>query len=303
VADRVALLDLGSNAARFLLAEISTRGDVRVVRQERAQTRLGDGPVGRLPRQAVRDTLDAIRRFLRSIADRPARVIAVATSAVRDAANRESLLDPLRREGVRVEVLSGVDEARLGAAAVLASLPLDAALVLDLGGGSLQLTRVRERRVVSAVSVPLGAVRLTRRFLRDDPPTAGQLRALHREIQTVLTGALPAAEGDEALVGMGGTVRALARIKLEGGRRRERHGVRLTQAEVTAIRAELEPLTARKRRRLPGLKADRADIIVAGAIVIEAVMRLGGFPAMVVCGRSVRDGVLLREARGEGVLP
>jgi exopolyphosphatase/guanosine-5'-triphosphate,3'-diphosphate pyrophosphatase len=302
--ERLALLDLGSNAVRFLLAEIGTRGAVRVLREDRAQTRLGAGALGRLSRRAVSDTLHAARRFLRSVRrDDEPRVIAVATSAVRDAANRDRLLEPLRREGVSVEVLSGDDEARLGAAAALASLPLSTALVLDLGGGSLQLTQVREHRVVSAVSLPLGAVRLTRRFLHDDPPTERQVRALRREVRDRLIGALPPPEPDEAVVGMGGTVRALARLKLEGTRRHQRHGLRLARTDVSAIRERLAALPVRKRRRLPGLKAERADIILAGALVIEEVLALGGRPALMVCTRGVRDGVLLREALGAEALP
>jgi exopolyphosphatase/guanosine-5'-triphosphate,3'-diphosphate pyrophosphatase len=296
----VALLDLGSNAARFLLAEIGPHGEVRVVRKDRAQTRLGGGAPGHLSRRAIRDTLDATHRFLRSVRNGgDLRVIAVATAAVREAVNRERLLEPLRRrEGVEVEVLSGREEARLGAAAALASLPVRSAVVADLGGGSLQLTRVRDRHVRPLATLPLGAVRLTRRFLAADPPSSRQLRALRREIREQLLGALPAADRGDTIVGLGGTVRALAKLARARLRRRHRHGLVLAQADVTAIRARLEALPLRKRRRLTGLKPERADIIVAGAVVVEELMLLGGYPTLTVCLRGVRDGVLLRETRG-----
>ena len=120
-------------------------------------------------------------------------MVAVATSAVRDASNRERLLAPLReREGIEVQVLSARHEARLGVAAALESLPMRNAVVADLGGSSVQLSRVRRRRVVSTASVPLGAVRTTRRFLRHDPPSARELRALRDEVRR------PAAHGAAA---------------------------------------------------------------------------------------------------------
>jgi exopolyphosphatase/guanosine-5'-triphosphate,3'-diphosphate pyrophosphatase len=302
--EHLALLDLGSNAARFLLAEVGPLGEVRIVREDRAQTRLGAGPPGRLSRRAIRDTLDATHRFLRSARNGgPLRVVAIATAAVREAANRDRLLEPLRRwEGVQVEVLSGREEARLGAVAVLDALPVRSALVADLGGGSLQLTLVRDRQVRPLTTLPLGAVRLTRRFLTGDPPSPRQLRALRRKIREHLLGVLPPADRGETIVGLGGTVRALAKLARTRVSRRQRQGLVLARADVTAIRARLEALPLRKRRRLTGLKPERADIIVAGAVVLEELMLLGGYPTLTVCLAGVRDGVLLRETRDRGEL-
>ena len=299
MAELVALLDLGSNAARFLLARLTPGVGFRVLHEERVQTRLGAGRPGRLPGIAVDDTLEAIHGFLRRVRrGRAPRVVAVATSAVRDAKNRDRLLGPLRRrEGVQVQILSGAEEARLGAIAALQSLRLENGVVADLGGGSLQLTRVRERRIGGMASLPLGAVRMTGRFVRRDPPDPRDLRALRTEIRDHLLGALPPAGRGEAMIGMGGTVRTLGRIHLlmhrQGGR--SRHGLRLLQSDVTAIREQLEALPERKRRKIPGLKAERADIILAGAIVIEETMTFGGYLNLIVSTHGVRDGILLRE--------
>jgi exopolyphosphatase/guanosine-5'-triphosphate,3'-diphosphate pyrophosphatase len=194
-------------------------------------------------------------------------------------------------------VLSAHDEARLGVEAALESLPIRNAVIFDLGGSSLQLSRVRDRRVVSSTSVPLGSVRTTRRFLHHDPATARELRALREEIRAQLRTTLPPARPGEVVVGLGGTVRTLASIHIRSQReeRRHRHGMRMEQADVTAIRERLEHLSLRRRRRVLGLRAERADIIVAGAVVIEEVLVFGGYRALVVCTRGVRDGVLLRE--------
>ena len=301
----MAIVDLGSNAVRLLLAKVKPDKGYRVLAEERVPTRLGAGVPGVLPKVAIDDTLSAVHRFFREhrTEGRGPRVVAIATSAVRDARNRERLLAPLRyREGVDVRVLSAGDEARLGAVAALRSLDFDEALVADLGGASLQLSRVRGGRVVSATSLPLGAVRTTRRFLRRDPPSPRELRTLRRAVREALLTALPPARRGEVLVGLGGTVRTLASIYLRHhhGERKHRHGMELSQSDVTAVRERLERASPRKRRRIRGLKAERADIILAGAIVIEELMIFGGYLTLVVCTRGVRDGILLHETFNNG---
>ena len=299
----VAVVDLGSTAVRLLVARIVPNHGSHVLVQERVATRLGGGAPGTLPREAIEGTLRAVHRFFaRHVQNgRGPRVVAVATSAVRDARNRERLLAPLRgNEGIDVEVLSARDEARLGVSACLESLPFEDGIVVDLGGASLQLSGVRGREIVSIASLPLGSVRTSRRFLPHDPPAARALQALRAAIRAQLLGAVPPARAGEVMVGMGGTVRTLASIYLKShrGERKHRHGLRLHQADVVAIREQLEGLSRRKRRKVRGLKAERADIILAGAIVIEEVMVFGGYLTLVVCTRGVRDGVLLRETFG-----
>jgi len=293
----VAIVDLGSNAVRLLLAKVKPDKGYRVLIEERVPTRLGGGAPGVLPRAAIDETLRAVRRFFAEhrTEGRGPRVVAIATSAVRDARNRDRLLAPLRyREGIDVQVLSARNEARLGAVAALRSLDFDEALVADLGGSSLQLSRVRDGRVVRSVSLPLGAVRTTRRFLRHDPARPRELRALRQTVRDLLLEALPPAQRGDVLVGLGGTVRTLASIHLRG-ERKDRHGLRLAQSDVTAVRERLERLSPRKRRKIRGLKAERADIILAGAIAIEELMIFGGYLTLVVCTRGVRDGILLHE--------
>jgi len=296
----VAVVDLGSTAVRFRLARITPGSGYRVLVQERVATRLGDGAPGTLSRNAIHDTLRAVHRFFARHASngRDPRVVAVATSAVRDARNRERLLMPLRcDEGIEVQVLSVRDEARLGVSAALESLSFEDGVVADLGGSSLQLSRVRHRKVRSVASLPLGAVRTTRRFFRHDPPTPRELQAFRHGIRAAMLGVMPPAGPGEVMVGLGGTVRTLARIHLRAhrGERKHRHGLRLQQSDVTAIRERLEAVSRRKRLKVQGLKGERADIILAGAIVIEEAMVFGGYLRLVVCMRGVGDGVLLRE--------
>jgi exopolyphosphatase/guanosine-5'-triphosphate,3'-diphosphate pyrophosphatase len=305
MAELVALLDFGSNAVRCVLAQVKRTG-FRVLHEERSQTRLGGGVPGTLPTAAVEASLRAVRRFLREVRldiedsddEWPPRIIAVATAAVREAKNRNRLLAPLRREhGIEVRVLTASEEARLGAQAALDDLPKFDGVVADLGGGSLQLTAVRRGRMILTRSAPLGAVRMTRGFLRTDPPEPRELRALRSEIRDCLRAVLPPARRGDRMVGLGGTIRALARMHLaeHPKRRRHRQGLRLRQADVTELRQRMEVVSARKRRRLRGLNAERADTILAGSILVEETLIFGGYRSLVISTRGVRDGLLLRE--------
>lgn len=299
MSERLAVLDLGSNAVRLILATVTPGVDFRVLRQERVQTRLAGHRRGLLPRAAVEQTLKAVSRFLAEVRQGSSpRVLAVATAAIRDAPNADRLLAALRREeGVKVRILSGLEEARLGAAAVLWQRPLDRGAIVDLGGGSLQVTRVRAGRITRVASVPLGAVRTPLRFLRHDPPRTREIQALRRETRDRLLGVLPRAHAGDVLIGLGGSLRALGRVFLKSVDRNgaSPHWLRLRREEIAGLRARLEPLTVRQRRRVRGLKAERADVIVAGAVVIVELMTLGGYEILTVCDEGVRHGLLLQE--------
>ena len=295
----VVLMDLGSNAVRFVLAEITPGIGYRILRKGRSQTRLSSGLNGHLSPRAVRETLQAVHNFLQTLPrNGDFKVLAVATAALRDADNRDALLEPLRRDaGIEVSILSGQEEARLGAIATLRAFTVVTGLIIDLGGGSLQVTEVRNRLAAATASFPLGAVRMTERFLHHDPPLPGEIEKLRREIRRHLAGALPERREHGEVVGLGGTVRAVARIHLglESNQDDSRQGLRLARSAVTDIRANLQELSLGGRRRVPGMRAERADIILAGTVVVEELMTLADYPALTVCKNGVRDGILLHE--------
>ena len=242
--------------------------------------------------------MSIVCRFLREVREQyQPRVLAVATSAVRDANNRGELLSKLKRDAdIDVRILSGVEEAYLGARAALWSLSLQESTVADLGGGSLQLTQIRAGAIVSAASVPLGAVRMTGQFLRTDPTTKPEVQALRKEIQRHCEPVLPSITISEGVVGMGGTIRTLGRMHLlASNKQRTRQGLTLQQTDVAALSAQLQESSVRERARIPGLKEERADIILAGAVVVEEVMRLGRYRTLTVCTDGVRQGLLLQE--------
>jgi exopolyphosphatase/guanosine-5'-triphosphate,3'-diphosphate pyrophosphatase len=314
--DLTALVDLGSNSVRLMLVRIVPGAGYRVVRDERAQTRLGSSGDGLLAPEAIARTVDAVVRFLRATGRfGPMRVLAIATAAVRDAANAAELLDRLRLEAeIEVEVLSTDQEARLGALAARASLQLREATVVDLGGCSLQISRISDAEPIAVGSVPLGAVRTTERFLAHDPPTDEELAALRHAVRSGVAGLLPKAGPGESLVGIGGSARALERLATWGASKgspnppaaRRAPGspgrssipvqrLRIAREELAALRARLAGLTLSDRRQLPGLKPSRADVIVAGAVVLEELLGQGDYPSLLVAEHGVRHGVLLRE--------
>jgi exopolyphosphatase/guanosine-5'-triphosphate,3'-diphosphate pyrophosphatase len=297
--ERLALLEFGSNAARFVLASVRPGRGFRVLREDRVQTRLAAGR-GRLPARSVEATVQATRRFLRG-ADTgcPIRVVAVATGAVRDAANAHRFVTAVRAiAGVDIEVLDWKAEAALGAAAAMASVSAKDALVVDVGGASVQATRVHHGAVTPLATAPLGAVRASRLF-RHDPPAASEIGVLRRQVAETLGATTSGLAHPTTLIALGGTARALARMHLAARRSsRGLNGLRLNRDVLAALCARLQHLSLRRRRRLPGLRRDRADIIVAGAVVLDELLSRSGLPFLTVCERGVRHGLLLRETFG-----
>ncbi len=304
VSEFLALVELGSNAVRCLVASILPGVGFQVLQEKRVQTRLSAGRPGVLSPLAIKDTTETVRQFLREARrEYQPRILAVATSAVRDATNRKDLLEKLQREvGVSVRILSGLEEALLGAQAALRSLSLNNGTVADLGGGSLQLAHVRDEEIASAASLPLGAVRTTTRFFKNDPPTEREIQALRVEVQHQLTRHFSARAPSNEMIGIGGTIRTLGRMHLTSlNKQRSRQGLSLQRADVSALRERMEKLPVRERMRIDGLKEERADVILAGTIVIEEVMRVNDYRTLTVCTEGVRQGLLLRETFGRGI--
>lgn len=304
--DLIALVDIGSNAVRFVLARLDRRPGFEVLARDRVQTRLGASQSNALPEVAIEETLRASKRFLKQVRrdHGDVRVLAVATAATRDASNREALLGPLRELGVQdVRILGGAEEGRLGAEAALRALPISEGMVIDLGGGSLQVSRVRSSTLQPSTSVPLGVARLLRRFLVTDPPQPSELAALRSEVRTQLAPLLDQPLASGRLLVSGGTVNALARLALarrEPARalpsKNQTHGCTLTWSELRALCAWLEPSSLQQRSSERGIEPERADVIGVCALVLEQVFALSGYSELTVSRTSVREGVLWYEA-------
>ncbi|HEY5171562.1 MAG TPA: Ppx/GppA phosphatase family protein [Acidimicrobiia bacterium] len=300
---RVAAVDIGTNSTRLLVADIDGRGrDAKLVTLERRTriTRLGQG-VDRdraLRPDAIERTLAALREYGGVISDLGVeRVRATATSASRDASNRDELFDPAEQVlGSRPELLAGDAEARLEFLGATASLSEpEPYLVVDVGGGSTELI-VGSDEPEGLCSIDMGCVRLTEQFLHSDPPTAEELSQAVSVVRDHLADVgrmVPAAARAATLVGTAGTVWTLAAIELGVDAARSDlidHFV-LTRAAAEEVFRTLATESAARRRHNPGLEPGRVDVIVGGAIVVVGVMRHWGFDSLLVSEADILDGL------------
>ena len=293
-----AVVDVGSNSARMIVFRIGRGGHLDVLEDARAPLRLArelrdDDELGP---EAIERTLEALRDFV-AVAEAASarRFLAVATSAVREARDRTVLIDRAREIGITIEVIDGDTEARLGFVGAVHDLPIVDGATMDVGGGTTEVTRFRDRRIERSWTLPLGSLRLMDRFLTSDPPSHRQLAAVRSEIDAAFrgTGAERLAGGD--LVGIGGTIRNLAKID----RRRTGHPLPLLHAyelpreRLDPIVHELAARPAKQRAKTRGLNPDRVDSIVAGGLIVSAAMRHLGVERLIVSSRGLREGIAL----------
>ncbi|MDA0270100.1 MAG: Ppx/GppA phosphatase family protein [Chloroflexi bacterium] len=296
---RVAVIDIGSNSGRVVVLEEGEFGALDVVDEMRAPLRLARqiDHEGRFTARAFDTVLEAVGDFIAIARGQGAEEIhTVGTFAMRVAANGGVLAEVVRqRFGVTVEVLDGDTEARFGFAGAAYGIDATDGLCVDIGGGSLQVTRFRARRAEEHWTFPFGALRLTDRFIATDPPKTAELRTLRREVRAALREAgVPHLGAAEMLVGTGGTIRNLAKLDLR--RRtypvRRLHGYELERARLRRAISTLSALPLARRAAVPGLTSGRADSIVAGAVALDAVMGLVGADNLTVSGQGLREGVV-----------
>ena len=298
-----AAVDIGSNSVRLKIARLQG-GRLHALHEDREVTRLGEGVFssGFLTPESMAETVKVLRRFHRAtqqiVTDS---VRAVATSALRDARNSQAFIEWVRSAtGWRVEIISGVEEARLIHLGLVAGSRVDRlpTLLMDLGGGSCELTVTQGGHIHDAVSLPLGAVRLTNEFLRHDPARKGELKRLRgfaaREINKVVHRI--AAAKINAVIATSGTAAALASVAshLRQGQNRQR--LMVSRAEMSRIAKRLARLIVADRRKIEGVGPRRAEIIVAGATVYHELLdrlRLKGFRYSPL---GLRDGILAQMA-------
>jgi len=298
-----AAVDIGSNSVRLKIARLQA-GRLRALHEDREVTRLGEGVFssGFLTPESMADTVRVLRRFHRAtqqIVIDSVRVL--ATSALRDARNAQAFVEWVRSAtGWRVEVVSGVEEARLIHLGLVSGARVDRwpTLMMDLGGGSCELTVSQGGHIRDAVSLPLGAVRLSNEFLRHDPPRKGELKRLrgfvtreaNRVVQRMATARI------KNVIATSGTAASLAAVAshLHSGGGRQRSVV--SRVEMSRIAKRLARLPIAERRKIQGIGPRRAEIIVAGAIVYHELLdrfRLKGFRYSPL---GLRDGILAQMA-------
>jgi exopolyphosphatase/guanosine-5'-triphosphate,3'-diphosphate pyrophosphatase len=306
--ERFAAIDVGSNSIRCLIAERGADGHLAVIDDLKDQPRLARGlsSTGALDPAAIDRAVEAIGRMLGAAERRGAeRVALVATSAVRDAANGAEFAERIKREfGVPLEVIDGETEARLAFLSVREHFAVvrGRAIVMDIGGGSLELVLATSGLVDQAVSLPFGAVRLTEQYLAAATDPEAGLRRIRSAVRQRLRKTVATREWAGARVfGSGGTFTNAARILAarEKGRVPEHgvHGSTVSLGELQRVLDWLASMTVEERRDVPGLNPGRADILPAGLAVAAEVMEHFSAPQLTVSAFGLREGLLLHLAR------
>src|SRR4051794_16025696 len=301
---RVAAIDIGTNSIHMIVVEIGADLSFQVIDREKEMVRLGAGGLdGRaLTPEAMHAALQVLSKFRRlAESHKVDEVIAVATSATREAENGGEFLQAVTQQtGIRPRVISGTEEARLIhlAAVYGVSVPGDAAAVIDIGGGSVEVTRGVGPAIELGRSFKLGVIRLTERFVKTDPLEPRDERKLVRHIDAEIGKYLHqvARDGFERVIGTSGTILSIGAVASAaeglptGAPLRNR---RFSAKHIHRVRKDLVALDLEKRLRVPGLEPRRADLAVAGAILLDEVLRRLGADEITLCDLSLREGLVL----------
>ena len=300
---RLAGVDIGTLTCRLLIADLSPEGKLVEVRSERRILRLGEGvdQTKQLSMAAMDRVIQCLKEW-RGLIDEAQvdRVTAVATSAVRDARNRDEFLDRVKREvGFEVELISGDEEARRTLLGIRSGLPngVTDVLALDIGGGSTEFILDRPGQKPVVRSIDIGVVRLCERLLRQDPPTADEVRQAREWVAKETTVAVIGMDGYQTatFVGTAGTITSLAAMaqQLSTYEPARIHNYQLQLSTIQEIEQTLLSRKKADRAGLPGLEKGREEVIAAGAIIIRMIMETLGLSEVLVSDLGLREGVLL----------
>lgn len=302
--DRCAAIDIGSNSMRLVVAQILAGYDYRILDEEREPTRLARSLIlsGKLDDQAIEESLSALRRFKKIAAGFGVHEIrTIATSAVREASNgAEFCRRALEETGIEVDVISAAQEGQLAYKSVAQAFDIrdTNVAIADIGGGSTEIIFVCGGHVEEIVPTQLGCVRLTEMHGVNDElfTTSGRLDRLTRGIDQELKPLLKKRPFvPHVLIGTGGTFTTLASILMlqRGEAGQVEWGYRIHRADVSHTLDMLSKMTLKQRKSVPGLNADRADIIIAGIAVIDRLMHRLDVNTLRIHDRGIRDGLML----------
>ncbi|MGH7839679.1 MAG: Ppx/GppA family phosphatase [Candidatus Binataceae bacterium] len=300
---KLAALDVGTNTVLMLVVERDADGHLRQLADWSRITRLGRGvdASGRLDPPSALKTLDTIAEFAdQARALGAQKILTAATAALRDAADGADFLARVKaRSGLDLDVISGETEAHLAWLATVKGLNLDPAsklLIVDIGGGSTELIRAQPGGAVDLVSLQIGSVRLTERLVHSDPPHASEAAELRVAIDEALATVHWNYQPD-LMVGIAGTVTTLCAVALGLAQYDPDrvHGYRLAHADVLRTLGQLAAVPLEQRKQMPGVEAGRADVIFAGAAILERVMAHFKLDQVIVSDQGVRWGLIWRE--------
>jgi exopolyphosphatase/guanosine-5'-triphosphate,3'-diphosphate pyrophosphatase len=310
--NRLAAIDIGTNSIRCIVVEADHKGGYKVLDDEKSTVRLGEQltRTGAISPQAAARALEAVGRYRKLIAGLKVHAVeAIATSAIRRASNGQELLDALSAAlGHAIHIISGVEEAELAMVSAQRHFDMEYKryAVFDIGGGSLEITTALGNHIEECYSLDLGAVVMTEQFLSHDPVRTADLQALQRHVRASLKKLVDRTKVQlHTLIGSGGTTTAIGSMAMSalGKSYASIHGYEVLRSEVVHLLAMLTRKSLTERRLVPGLNADRADIIVAGCVVVEELMRFFGANQLLVNERGIREGLIIRAMEKHGLIP
>jgi len=296
MARRTAIIDIGSNSARMIVIERTSRYGFYLLEEVKSKVRIGEGAYndgGRLQPHAMERAYKALREFL-SIARafRAKKIMAIATSALRDAPNRSEFRSRVRRElGLEIKIIDGREEALLGGIAAANLLPVTDGVTVDIGGGSTEFALIRNKRVVDAISLDLGTVRLKELFSDQKRPVKEAIAFILKEFEK-----LPPHFREETLIGIGGTIRAISKAimlkndyplpKLHAFSYRVRDEIKFIDKIIETPVYKLKKLN---------IKKDRYDTIKEGALIFREAIRILGAKEVITSAVGIREGLFLKD--------
>lgn len=301
---RIASIDIGTNTILMLIADLEQRSGqltIKVVRDEMVVARMGRGVDEH--RIILPQTFEKVRNHLREYQHIAQEctvdvIFACGTSALRDAANRDEFIAYIKKEtGLSIRVLSGGEEAQLTFLGAISEYPSahDVFGVIDIGGGSTEIITGTHEKVLGHTSLNIGSVRLTERFLTSSPPAPSQLDEATSYIRATLERAQPVPPGDNRLLGVAGTVTTLAALRLQLPRYdpEKISGTRLSIESIETVFEQLRPLTVEQIRDVPQISHGRADIILAGVLILKEYMHHTRCSTITASDRGLRYGIAL----------
>lgn len=297
---RIAIIDLGTNSIRFDVHEMRSRAQTSLIHREKLMVRLGENVflTGRLDRRAIQRTVQAFAHFRQVASDLGVvRIVAFATSAMREASDSRQMLMKIKKATrINVRVISGEEEARLIAQGILKreKMARGSFGLLDIGGGSTEVSVCREGRLLRSESFPLGVARLQQIFLKASPPQGGNksVRRLRQHIRDLLENKIAAEKWPlvPRLIGSSGTMRTLARMA------KRQTGSKFIEREwLKELIDQMSDMNVREIASLEGMEPKRADLILAGTLVLDETMRALGATKATATDYSLRDGILDHE--------
>lgn len=309
---RLAAIDIGTNSFRCIIIEIDPDEGFRVLDDEKATVRLGEGLAesGMITAAARERAVAALQRMGKIMAGLGAEMVeVVATSALRKANNRAEFLAEIKsRTGFTIHVIDGNAEAELAALSVHHNFAMEQQrfAMADIGGGSVEIMVSSSRHTETLASLELGAVYLTEEFIHNDPPTALELKLLRKQIRKALK-----AEGIgdglpiSCLIGSGGTMTNIGSMAMafRGDQYETVHRYEVLHSEVVHLLAMLTRMSHTQRLQIPGLNPERADIILAGMILADELLRCTRTNLLRINAKGIREGLILQSLRKRGLLP